>query len=166
MKKIQDTNKAFTLIEILVAIAIIGILAGVVLVSMKSYGAKARASKAQAQLASAIPAMISCWGNRGKVYQPDSDGGSDICSLGSSYGQWPSYVGDLSSYDYTSPKETVTTDPDYCALGCIDRDNWYVYVNSSSSNDDRRICCNKKANGCASTIKSAGTTCDNDEWLD
>jgi prepilin-type N-terminal cleavage/methylation domain-containing protein len=47
MVKIARNKKGFTLIEILVAIAIVGILASVVLVSMMSYRAKARSANRQ-----------------------------------------------------------------------------------------------------------------------
>lgn len=138
----MKNNKAFTLIEIMVAIAIVGILAAVVLVSMKSYGAKGRSTKALAQLSSAIPSMISCWGNAGTVNAPSS--GGDICSLAASYGQWPATSGDLSSYSYGSSVSS--------------KSSWYISLTSGSSDDNKRICCNSTMNSCKS-LDTAATAC-------
>jgi len=141
---ISDTKLGFTLIEIMVAIGIVGILAAVILVSLKSFGAKGRAAKALGQLSSVLPAMYSCWVNGGTVNSPSS--GGDICNLASSYGKWPS-VGsgtDLSTYSYGG---TIT-----------DKLNWSVYLDSSSSNDNVRVCCNSAMKSCK-IIGSSGSTC-------
>jgi prepilin-type N-terminal cleavage/methylation domain-containing protein len=134
--KLKISQKAFTLIEIMVAIAIVGILAAAVLVSMKSYGAKARASKALAQLSSVIPSMISCWGNGNGVVtfvnQPDVNGGEPVCTLSDSYGMWPSMTGDLGSYKYAS--------------GWTGSNDWAFYA--KSDDDGRLICCNSAMKGC------------------
>lgn len=130
----------FTLIEIMVAIGIVGILAAVVLVSMTSYRAKARSAKALAQLSSAVPGMVSCWGNSGTVNAPSS--GGNICSLAASYGQWPQTAGDLSSYSYAGSVSSKTS--------------WYVMLTSGT--DDRRICCNSTMNNCK-LLDTAALTC-------
>lgn len=140
-KKILNTETGFTLIEIMVAIGIIGILAAVVLVSMTAYGSKARSAKALGQLSSAIPAMYSCWGNDGTVNAPSS--GGNICSLAASYGQWPRTTGDLSSYAYTG--STIT-----------DKASWFIMFTSST--DDRRICCNSAMKNCK-LLDTASSTC-------
>jgi len=137
-------HDAFTLIEIMVVIAIIGILSALVLVSMKSYGAKARASKAMAQLSSAIPSMVSCWGNGNVVNSPGSDaicaepgmGGADIAG----YGKWPSLgSGDLANYSYSSSFDISTPPPS---------SGWYFFVTSGSSHDNLGICCNNTLSSC------------------
>jgi prepilin-type N-terminal cleavage/methylation domain-containing protein len=170
--KLKISNKAFTLIEIMIAIAIVGILAGAMLVSSKGFGVKARSAKAQAQMASVVPNMISCWGNGGKVVKPDSAGGNGLCVFGTSttpdtnYGTWPSFTGDLDSYDFSAPNATLAADMCQDPLLCMKRDAWYFYVTSSSSNDDRKICCTKVGGGCASTIKAASATCNGSGWVD
>jgi len=138
--KIQNSRKAFTLIEILVAIAIVGILAVVVLVSMTASRSKARSAKALASLSSAIPSMVSCWGNGGIVSSPSS--GGNICSLAASYGQWPQTAGDLSSYSYAGSVSSKTS--------------WYVMLTSGT--DDRRICCNSAMNNCK-LLDTASAAC-------
>jgi prepilin-type N-terminal cleavage/methylation domain-containing protein len=133
-------NKAFTLIEIMVAIAIVGILAATVLVSMSSFAAKARSSKALAQLSSAIPGMVSCWGN-GNVVK-DTVSGDKICRLSgmggadiASYGLWPSLTGDLANYSYTASSFASSS-------------GWYFYAQSDASHDNVRICCNDIMKAC------------------
>ncbi len=131
-------NKAgFTLIEIMVAIAIIGIMAAAVIVSMQEYGKKARSTKVLAQLSSVIPNMVSCWGN-GKTVKNPASGGA-ICrepSMGgadvASYGYYPSLSGDLSSYSY----------------GVIDIDNNAWHFGAESSSDSKAVCCNVTMKSC------------------
>ncbi|TSA45765.1 type II secretion system protein [bacterium] len=141
----KKNKAAFTLIEIMVAIAIVAILASVVLVSMKSYGAKGRSTKALAQLSSAIPPMISCWGNGGTITVPPNNSSRDICSLAASYGQWPATSGDLSSYSYGSSVSS--------------KSSWYISFTSGSSDDNKRICCNSTMNSCK-VLDTAATACD------
>ncbi len=140
-KKIPD---GFTLMEILIAIAIIGILAGVVLVSMTAFRSKARSAKALASLSSAIPSMVGCWGNGGTVYTPPHNPSRNICSLAASYGQWPQIAGDLSSYSYSGSS--------------INNTNKTFAVLFTSGTDNRRVCCNSKMNNCK-LLDTAGDTC-------
>jgi prepilin-type N-terminal cleavage/methylation domain-containing protein len=139
----NNKNKGFTLIEIMVAIAIVGITSAMVLVSMNSFGAKARSSKALAQLSSAIPSMVSCWGNSNDVKNPTSGGGGAICKQKASdggaditsYGYWPSWTGDLDDYGFNlSPGDTVLTSPS----------SWKISVHG----DQFELCCNAKMNSC------------------
>lgn len=130
----------FTLVEIMVAIAIVAILASVVLVSMTSYRARARSAKALASLSSALPGMVSCWGNGGSVASPSS--GGDICSLSSGYGKWPNLAGDLGSYSYGGDVS--------------DKNSWYV--SAASDSDNRKICCNSAMNNCK-ILDTAGSSC-------
>jgi|GEM_PF-1110602 prepilin-type N-terminal cleavage/methylation domain-containing protein len=151
--QIQNTNNAFTLIEILVAIGIVSILAAVVLVSMKSFGARGRSAKALGQLSSVIPSMVSCWGN-GKTVKNPTDGGGAICresGVGgadvTSYGYYPDLsTGDLSSYSY----------------GQIDmgKGSWHFGIQSPS--DDKAICCNMTLNACKEVTRPLASSNCND----
>jgi prepilin-type N-terminal cleavage/methylation domain-containing protein len=137
----KTKEKAFTLIEIMVAIAIVGILSAVVMVSLKSFSAKARSTKAQALVASLLPRMIGCWGNGGNVSVPTANGTGDVCSLGSSFGAWPAVGGttDLSSYTFTATNSS----------GNIPSNNsWYVKLQSGWSADRKRVCCNGVIKNC------------------
>jgi prepilin-type N-terminal cleavage/methylation domain-containing protein len=153
--QIQNTNNAFTLIEILVAIGIISILAAVVLVSMKSFGARGRSAKALGQLSSVIPSMVSCWGNGNEVKEPSS--GDEICKEAGaggadidSYGKWPDVdSGNLKDYDYSSNSGS----------GKLPKTNWYVRL--KSSDDKQTICCNSTMNNCSSVNYISGNAdCD------
>lgn len=103
-------QKGFTLTEIMVAIAIVGILAAIVLVSMGSYRKRARSAKLAGSLNSAVTSMQSCWTFAGgDIYIPASN--SNICYLGSStsqqnsasqYGKWPDLSQIGSDYGYVN----------------------------------------------------------------
>ena len=147
----KKNNQGFTLVELMVALGIVSIMAAVVLVSMNSYGAKARSSKALAQLSSAIPSMVSCWGNAKDVNAPSN--GGNICGADSNYGQWPS-VGagtDLSTYGYASSADDT---------GIIPKSGWWVALSSGASDDNIKICCNKAMNNCK--VDDEGSDCDGD----
>ena len=114
-------KQAFTLIELMVAIAIIAVLVAVILVQFQGYAKGALASKALAELSSAIPGMVSCWGNSGTVNTPSS--GGNICNLGSGYGQWPqTAAGDLATYSYGGDTSSKA--------------NWFVAF--ANSNDEKK----------------------------
>jgi len=155
MKKTAQNKKGFTLIEILTVLAIIGVLSAVVLVSMSSYGPKARSAKVHSMASSAIPAMISCWGNTDNSGNPakvsDPTKVVNICNLGASYGAWPVFSGDLSNYSYVATDVNIDN-----AVGKRSS-QWAFSVESISSSDNKKICCNSTMNGCK--ISAAGTTC-------
>ena len=137
MVNFKNQKKAFTLIELMVAIAIVAIMAAIVMVNLSGYASEARSNKALAEMASALPFMISCWGNGGDVKAPAS--GGDICSLASSYGKWPvNTSGDLTNYNYTSS----------AAGGKLDRSSWFISFSSDSNHDNHRICCTSSLNNC------------------
>ena len=83
----KQKNKAFTLIELMVTIAIIGILAAVVLVSLTSYGDKARGSAALQTALSIMPGAVECSIKSQVLTDPASNIGKDICN-GSDI-KWP-----------------------------------------------------------------------------
>lgn len=126
----KKNKNAFTLVELMVVIAIIGVLAAVVLVSLQSFGKKARASKAMAQASSVIPSMVSCYSNGGIPRFSSGDVCSGITGA-SNYGQWPVFPSGYSigsSHDWTSST------------------NWFFKIGAESGVND--ICCNSKMNSC------------------
>jgi prepilin-type N-terminal cleavage/methylation domain-containing protein len=162
-KKINE-NKGFTLIELMVAMVIIAILAAIVLMQMQGYAKDARSSKALGQISSAIPSLVSCWGNGGTVNAPGgtyTSGGSvngmgnnPICNIGgtdiSSYGLWPNFnkAGtDMANYYYGYT--------DVNPAG-----GWCIRFYSAWNRDDVAICCNSSMNGCQIIgASSAGGNC-------
>lgn len=80
MKNKQTTNKkAFTLIELLIVIAIIGILASIVIVTMSQARQKARGTKNAAQLEMVTKALNVYYTQFGSY--PVSSGWQGFCSL-------------------------------------------------------------------------------------
>jgi len=138
----KKTQTGFTLIEIMVAISIVSILSAVVMVQFTSYSKKARASKALAQISSALPSMYSCWGNGGIVLGPSSEsGGNNICSIGDTYGKFPSlYTSstDLSTYSYGLSNLSSSS-------------SWFIRVISPPEDDNIAICCSSATNSCEIT---------------
>jgi len=57
-RKIYGSNKGFTLVELMVVVAIIGILSAIAIPNFKTYQAKAKTSEAKIQLASIYQAEI------------------------------------------------------------------------------------------------------------
>jgi type IV pilus assembly protein PilA len=57
-RKINYSNKGFTLVELMVVVAIIGILSAIAIPNFKTYQAKAKTSEAKIQLASIYQAEI------------------------------------------------------------------------------------------------------------
>ena len=69
-------KKAFTLIELLIVVAIIGILASVVLVSLNSGRTKAKAARSVAQLKSVNTALEAYYASEGSYPVTGSTGGN------------------------------------------------------------------------------------------
>jgi prepilin-type N-terminal cleavage/methylation domain-containing protein len=168
----MSNKKGFTLIEILVAIAIVGILATVVIVNLSSYRTRARGAKISGSLSSLIPSMATCWSFSGSVYAPSES--HDICSLSSSYGQWPAISGDGYYYGEASaaslPNELQPESPSNyffsffipvvkaAVLGpsYLSKTNWYF--SAANDTDKNKICCNSTMKGCKVIDYTA--TCD------
>jgi len=118
-KAFLSSQQAFTLIELMVAIAIIGILAGVVIVSVSGSRDKAKSTAALKVLQSIMPAAIEC-NMRGQTlggWGSATEGGNYICN-GSGF-SWPTlntpstsgwswWGSDWSTYYYAYNSSTAT----------------------------------------------------------
>jgi len=122
---------AFTLIEILVVIAIIGILATVVLSSVSGAKTKAQEAKTIASLRSAQYITIFCMDSGNDLSAPDIT--SDICT---GQDKWPAPVGDGWVYG----------DAGSCGFDGDVSDNTFLYCATDGSTI---VTCTE--NGCAKT---------------
>jgi len=133
-------RQGITLIELLIVIAIIGIVAGIIVVALSGFRSRGRSAKAQAVLSSVIPSVLSCWGNGGQVRSPES--GNNICSI-NGYGAWPIIGSDLQGgnyqYDSLPSEQHISGDK---------KSDWYFSMSSDDKNDNLTICCNSKMLGC------------------
>ncbi len=82
-------KNAFTLIEILLVMAVIGILSSVILVGMGAFRKKARVSAALKTAESATAELAYCYLNNNTIvwWANETNGGGTICS---GAGEWPS----------------------------------------------------------------------------
>ena len=124
------TQKGFTLIEMLLVIAIIGILSAAILVGVSSQRDKARASRVLVELSGVIQPMMMCWADGGDVNVPS--GGTKICVGEPGYGKWP----DISSQGWEY------NDKDLDGSG-----SWYLKAKKTGSGE--YICCNSTYDRCA-----------------
>lgn len=66
-QKIKSIRQGFTLIELMIVIAIIGILAGVVLVTSNSGVEKSKKASAVTSMSSILPELVTCADDNGKA---------------------------------------------------------------------------------------------------
>ncbi len=118
-------QKGFTLVELLIVIAIIGILAGIVIVSMGNVRDRARKSSLQSTLSSITTIAALCVNDGGNILDPAAaNGGGDICDDTSITNEtWP----DLNNIQGIPAGTFVYT------TGDIDNDTIAAGVDSDSS---------------------------------
>jgi len=121
-------KKAFTLIELLIVIAIIGILAGIVLVSLTGALKKGKDSRIQAdlqQVRNVAGMMMSDKGN----YEDLCDASYKLNSSSSDYGtQLNTIQSDIAAQQGTSPANIscYASSTEYCvSAGLVSKNNYY-----------------------------------------
>ena len=146
-KKAMPTGKqGFTLVELLLAIAILVMLSGAILVSISSQREKARATRMLSEVSAVVQPIYMCLADGGSVTSPNGGGGgTNICSLSAAYGIWPATsVADFGNYVASSSAD-------------FGNNSWYIQTDGSGV----RICCNSHTISChilsASDVCNAGT---------
>jgi prepilin-type N-terminal cleavage/methylation domain-containing protein len=143
-------QKAFTLIELLIVIAIIGILASIVLVSLSSAKTKANISKAQSFGQQLVIAFQACDASGGEITVPNSTTTptNDLCTIPLGI-IWPSPLPQGMSYNqsiYTNGSDNLVfmLDNGPNQLYCGYYVNWSAYCN-----DIPALCTISQRYGCA-----------------
>ena len=137
----QINQKGFTLVELMTVMAIIGILAVTIIVSLQNYKERSQVDKLLAEMSAAVEKAYLCWADDGKVNLPGTNGGNDICGLSSEYGQWPQI--DSSAFSVINSSSSSIN-------------SWHIKLTPTKS-DGEQICCSSKNNRCVKQQK--GSTC-------
>ncbi|MEI7890338.1 MAG: prepilin-type N-terminal cleavage/methylation domain-containing protein [bacterium] len=130
LKKKNKIKKGFTLVELLIVIAIIGILSGVVTVSLSGGKDKANTAAAITTLSSVLPELVTCQDDNGSISEYNT--ASNICTASGHNVKWPSVVKTgyavtagavanpaISSYTFTAAKPSnPTITCDYAKNSC------------------------------------------------
>jgi prepilin-type N-terminal cleavage/methylation domain-containing protein len=122
---LKKKYQGFTLVEVLVVVAMIAILSSAILVAVSGQREQARRSKVLVEVSGVIQPMMMCWSDGGTV---NSSG--NVCSLGAGYGTWP----DLAASGWSLTASNFT-----------DSGNWFFQVSDGSN----YICCNSTYDRCA-----------------
>lgn len=134
MKK-NNFSSAFTLIEMLIVVAIIAILSGAVLVSISGQREKAQANKVLTEISARLQPMMMCWSDGGTVSV------ANLCNL-ANYGAWPTLPTGFGPMTGSFPSSN----------------SWYIIIDGGGA----RICCSSAMSQCgvlpAAGACTAGTT--------
>ncbi|MFO7807337.1 MAG: type II secretion system protein [Candidatus Moraniibacteriota bacterium] len=122
-------NEGFTLIEMIIAVAVLAIVSGAILVSISGQKEKAESNRILTEASATVQPIMMCLSDGGSVNSPNSNGGNNICNISPEYGQWP---------------ETSSSDFSYGSSSFPAGGDWSFEV--SDGNYD--INCSNDLNGC------------------
>lgn len=144
--KKQSNKKAFTLIELLIVIAIIGILSGVVMVSSRSGVDKAKRASAISTASSAMVELVTC-GEDGGLVKTDTfsaTGGGTICCTSAS-GACTTIAGHALTWpDLTNIGWRYRTNP----TGNLNVATGFVYVIENIADNTQIVTCRTLDGSC------------------
>ena len=125
MLNLKSKKQGFTIIELLVAIAIIGILSSVILVSLSDARKKARLGRVQSQMSGLHPHLVICVNDETNLTSGTPTGGSTVMCSGST-GIFPSlptnwaYGANVTAYASASYRATGEGKTVVCTeTGCV-----------------------------------------------
>jgi len=143
MPKKKNRRSGFTLVELLIVIAIIGILAGIVLVSMGNVRDRARKASLQSTLSSITTIAALCINDGGNILDPAAtNGGGNICDDTSITDEtWPDLNNiqgiPANTFVYTTgniDNDTIAAGADGDASGTLDAGEEGVICNIENTN--------------------------------
>ncbi len=134
--RLKKSNSGFTLIELMTVIAIIGILASAITISLGVQKKRATVNKVLTELSGVMENIYLCKSDDGTVNAPDTstNGGNDICDISGNYGKWPKIDDDKFTYVSSTTAEFANS-------------KWFYQAKPDDSTMET-ICCNSKSGKC------------------
>lgn len=143
---LKKSNSGFTLIELMTVIAIIGILASTIMISLSVQKKRAIVNRILTEMSGVMENIYLCKSDDGKVNAPDATGGNNICTINENYGKWPDVsdgvLGDGAEFSISYQ-------------GNLNTGSWAYWA---SGTDTEIVCCNSKSGKCGKL--DPGSTCD------
>ena len=125
----KRNQQGFTLIELMIVVAIIGILAAVAIPAYKDYTVRARVSEVIGIAAKDKSTVSEFWNSMGRMPANDSEAGINLAQAQSGY-----FSGDV-TYTSATPAFTLTYNLDLAALGAnAGGGTTVVFVGSGTDN--------------------------------
>ena len=145
--RLKKSNSGFTLIELMTVIAIIGILASAIMISLGVQKKRATVNKVLTELSGVMENIYLCKSDDGTVDAPAGGGGGNICTIGpndASYGIWPKIDSDKFTYVSSTTAEFANS-------------KWFYQAKPDDPTMET-ICCNSKSGKCGKL--DPGVPCD------
>jgi len=153
MKKYKMNSEGFTLLELMTVIAIIGILASAIMVSLSVQKKRAVVGRVLTEMSATMQNIYLCKSDDGTINSPDPTGGNDLCGIDPNYGQWP---------DVSEDALGEGMNFDLRMTGEFDSSSWAYWADPQGSgiSGAEMVCCNSKSGKCGKI--DSGSVCGTD----